>query len=227
VHGAVEADGLLIEGYVLVGSEPPEADVSMTVTIDEPDPGRSDGPPRRVGLLGVPTRSLPQMAPDDERLAGAAVGGCTRRRPRRGADGCGRRADRVEHVGARDEGPGRALRLTVDHTARTCPRAVWGRRRRVVYTSSRTLGPAAQVHLARHGGTREHDFTAGATPSRSRATGGPGPGRLPSPGRGPTALSARHRGLLDEAGTVRRRLCNVREPVRGRAQLAVSPHLRQ
>lgn len=121
VHGAAEADGVLIEGDVLVGSDPPEADVTMTVTLDEADPWsvrmvRHDG---WVYLSGPDTDGYQRLAPDDERLSGAAAARMHEdvdplRALLRMEDGL----TGVEHVGAAevDGEPLGHYRLTVDHT---------------------------------------------------------------------------------------------------------------
>lgn len=121
VHGAAGADGVLIEGDVVVGSEQPEADVTMTVTLDEADPWsvrmvRHDG---WVYLSGPDEDGFERMSPDDERLAGAAAGRMHEdvdpvealRRMQAGLT-------EVEHVGAAEVGgePVTHYRLTVDHT---------------------------------------------------------------------------------------------------------------
>lgn len=121
VHGAAEAEGVSIEGDVLVGSEPPEADVTMTVTIDEADPWsvrmiRHDG---WVYLSGPDEDGFQRMPPDDERLTGAAAG-----RMHEDVDpveALGRMQaalTAVEHLGAAeiDGSPVEHYRLTVDHT---------------------------------------------------------------------------------------------------------------
>lgn len=121
VHGAAGADGVRIEGDVVVGSAQPEADVTMTVTLDEADPWsvrmvRHDG---WVYLRGPDEDGFERLSPDDERLAGAAAGRMHEdvdpvealSRMQAGLVG-------VEHVGAAEvEGePVTHYRLTVDHS---------------------------------------------------------------------------------------------------------------
>lgn len=121
VHGTAEAEGALIEGDVLVGSEPPEADVTMTVTIDEADPWsvRMVRHGEWVYLSGPDGAGFERMAPDDERLTGAAAG-----RMHEDVDPVEALARMqagltdVEHVGAAeiDGTPVEHYRLTVDHS---------------------------------------------------------------------------------------------------------------
>ncbi len=121
VHGAAAADGVRIEGDVVVGADPPEADVTMTAEMDEAHPWsvrmvRHDG---WVYLSGPDDDRFRQMAPDDERLAGAAAGRMHEdvdpvealRRMQAGLTG-------VEHVGAAEvEGdPVEHYRVRVEHT---------------------------------------------------------------------------------------------------------------
>lgn len=120
VHGSAEAEGVGIEGDVLVGSEPPEADVTMTVTIDEAHPWsvrmiRHGG---WVYLSGPDEDGFQRMSPDDPRLTGAAAG-----RMHEDVDpveALGRMQaglTAVDHVGSAeiDGTPVAHYRLTVDH----------------------------------------------------------------------------------------------------------------
>lgn len=121
VHGAARAEGVVIEGDVLVGSEPPEADVTMTVTMDEAHPWsvrmvRHDA---WVYLIGPDEGGYQRMPPDDERLTGAAAGRmheevdpvAALRRMQEGLTA-------VEYVGSTEIEEQRVehYRLTVDHT---------------------------------------------------------------------------------------------------------------
>lgn len=121
VHGTAEAEGARIEGDVVIGADPAEADVTMTVTIDEANPWsvrmvRHGG---WVYLSGPDGDGFRRMAPDDERLGDAAAARMHQdvdpvealRRMEAGLTA-------VEHMGAAevDGHQVQHYRLTVDHT---------------------------------------------------------------------------------------------------------------